>query len=459
LFGPDVLNAVNSQIGEHPESKIVRQPAIALLPWGNVLEDFIDKIGVSLESFCNEFTGSWMFGYADALRRAGVRTILICMSSRIGVPTRFEHAPTGATICILPAPKTYRALRRRMVNPYARTVNQAFGHVGHAARLLLWPLLVVMKESVLYSTTPLKLIADEVRREGCSAILCQEYEYPRFDICVLLGRMMHLPVFATFQGGNYQRCWIERYLRPRSMRACNGLIIAAEAEAERVQSRYGIPARKLARIFNPVNVDLWNSIDREKGRKALNLSFDVQVVVWHGRVSIQQKGLDLLLDAWERICQERPGRALGLLLIGTGKDADQLQKRIAVLSARNVVWVNEFVHDRNTMRSYLSAGDIYAFPSRHEGFPVSPLEAMACGLPVVAADAPGIPDILDGGEASGGVVVPRENVTELALALGRLLDNKEWCLELGKRARHRVERNFSREVVGQQLRHFLVREE
>jgi starch synthase len=316
-----------------------------------------------------------------------------------------------------------------------------------------------MKELVLYSTTPLKSVADELRREGCIAILCQEYEYPRFDICVLLGRMMHLPVFATFQGGNYQRCWIERYLRPRSMRACNGLIIAAKAEAERVQSRYGIPARKLARIFNPVNLDLWDSIDREKGRKALNLSSDAQLVVWHGRVSIQQKGLDLLLDAWERICQQRPGRALRLLLIGTGKDADQLQKRIAAVSMQNVVWVNEFVHDRNRMRSYLSAGDIYAFPSRHEGFPVSPLEAMACGLPVVAADAPGIPDILEGGEASGGIVVPRENVTELALALGRLLDNKEWCRELGKRARQRVERNFAREVVGQQLRHFLLKEE
>ena len=450
---------MNSQVGGPAESKISSQPAIALLPWGNVLEDFIDKIGVSLESFCNEFTGSWMFGYADALQRVGVRTVLICMSSRIAVPTRFEHAPTGAAICILPVPRTYRALQRRMFNPYARTVNKAFGDVRQAARLLLWPLLVIMKELVLYSTTPLKSVADELRREGCIAILCQEYEYPRFDICVLLGRMMHLPVFATFQGGNYQRCWIERYLRPRSMRACNGLIIAAKAEAERVQSRYGIPPRKLARIFNPVNLDLWDSIDREKGRKALNLSFDVQLVVWHGRVSIQQKGLDLLLDAWERICQQRPGRALRLLLIGTGKDADQLQKRIAAVSMQNVVWVNEFVHDRNRMRSYLSAGDIYAFPSRHEGFPVSPLEAMACGLPVVATDAPGIPDILDGGEASGGIVVPRENVTELAIALGRLLDNKEWCRELGKRARQRVESNFDSEVVGQQLRHFLLQEE
>src|SRR6266581_8455807 len=90
-------------------------PTIALLPWGNVLEDFLDTIGVSLESFCNEFTGSWMFGYVDALRRVGVRTVLICISAHVARPSRFTHTPTGATICVLPAPRSYRAIRRKML--------------------------------------------------------------------------------------------------------------------------------------------------------------------------------------------------------------------------------------------------------------------------------------------------------------------------------------------------------
>jgi starch synthase len=427
------------------------------LPWGNVLEDFTDKIGVSVEEFCTEFVGSWMFGYAEALRRVGVRTVLICMSNRIAVASRFEHAPTRATVWVLPVPKSYRALSRGMVNPYGRTVNQMFGAVA-GPRLLLWPLLAVMKQAVLYSATPLKSVAAHLRREGCTAILCQEYEYPRFDLCVLLGRMMRLPVFATFQGGNYQRCWIERYVRPRALRACSGVIIASKVEAERVQDCYAISGGKVARIFNPVDVTLWTNIGREEARHSLNISPDVRVVVWHGRVSIQQKGLDLLLDAWERICRQRPGRALRLLLIGTGKDATRLQNRIASMSSQTVLWVNDFVHDRMKLRSYLSAGDIYAFPSRHEGFPVSPLEAMACGLPVVAADAPGIPDIFDRGETSGGIVVPRESVTDLAQALGRLLDDTQLSRELGKRARHSVESRFSLTIVGEQLRRFLLKE-
>src|SRR5436309_95185 len=95
----------NITIAEDLQSATTDQPAIALLPWGNVIEDFLNNIGVSLEAFCNEFTGSWMFGYVDALRQVGVRTVLICMSDRIAVPSRFTHMPTGATICMLPVPK------------------------------------------------------------------------------------------------------------------------------------------------------------------------------------------------------------------------------------------------------------------------------------------------------------------------------------------------------------------
>lgn len=430
-------------------------PTIALLPWGNVIEDFLDTIGVSLESFCKEFTGSWMFGYVNALRRVGVRTVLVCISARVAVPARFTHAPTGATICVLPAPRIFRAIRRKMLRPYGRTVKQAFGEV-RGARLLLFPLLVMLREMVLYLTTPLGLLARELRREGCNAILCQEYEYPRFDACVLLGQLMHLPVFASFQGGDYQTSRLERFLRPLTVRACTGLIIPPQTEVQRVRVRYGISPAKLARIFNPIDLEVWSATDRSKARAGLGIPLDARVVVWHGRVSIRQKGLDILLDAWERVCCERTGRDLRLLLVGTGQDAEELRQRIAAMQLRGVLWMNEFVHDRAAIRHYISAADVYVFPSRHEGFPVALIEAMACGLPVVAADAQGVPDILEGGEASGGLVVPRNDTAALALALGRVLDNEVWSRELGKRARCRVETCFSFEAVGKQLRTFLL---
>jgi glycosyltransferase involved in cell wall biosynthesis len=177
--------------------------------------------------------------------------------------------------------------------------------------------------------------------------------------------------------------------------------------------------------------------------------------VWHGRIDIQQKGLDILLEAWEKICSERKGRDMRLLLMGTGRDSEILHQRIATLTTQNVMWIDKYVNNRTLMRHFLSTGDIYAFPSRHEGFAVAPIEAMACGLPIVAAAAPGIPDLLEEGEDSGGLMVPRDDVAAFAQALGRLLDNQALRLKLSKCSRYRIEKGFSLEIVGEQLRDFM----
>ena len=434
-----------------------QEPAftIALLNWSAVLEDFLEPLGVSLEDFCRAFTGSWLFGYAAALETAGVRSVIICTSKGVEEPTSFTHGPTGARIWILPRPRVYGAVHRRMVYAYGQTVREAFGEIRGRRRLLL-PFYAIVRELALYLATPLSSLAQVLRREGCRAILCQEYEYPRFDMCVLLGKAMRLPVFACFQGGNYQHSHLERALRPIAMRLCAGLIVGAASEARRVRERYGVPTRKLARIFNPIDSDVWRPVDRREARTALAIPPNAEVVVWHGRVALHKKGLDVLLDAWKRTCRVRPDRDLRLLLIGTGDDAEELRRRLASFRSNQVSWLDVFLHDRELVRRHLSAADVYAFASRYEGFPVAPLEAMACGLPLVATNVEGIRDILADGEASGGLVVPGDDAVALASEIGHLLDQPEWRRELGSRARRTIETRFSLEATGEKLRVFLA---
>jgi starch synthase len=431
------------------------KPTIALLHWGDLIEDFLDSIGISFDRFCEEMTGGWMFGYIDALQLAGFKTILFCVSARVTLPSRRTHMPTGSTICVLPASNSYRAIHRRMLNPYGWRVKDAFGD----ARGARYAMLAILKNAAPYLATPLRKLARELRNENCKAILCQEYEYARFDMCVILGLLMRLPVFATFQGGDYKYSHLEHLLRPFTMRLCSGLIIAPNVEIQRVRSRYGVSLRNIARIFNPLDLRVWYGGNRSLARQALGIPSEAQVAVWHGRIDLHRKGLDILIDAWEQVSRNRSGRDLRLLLVGTGSDVELLRQRLSVKQLQSVLWVDEYILDRTAIRNYLSAADIYVLASRHEGFPVAPLEAMACGLPVVATDVPGIADILEGGENSGGIVVPRENSEAMALAIGRILDNESLRRELGRLARLRVESQFSLEAVGKKLRRFIGKTE
>jgi glycosyltransferase involved in cell wall biosynthesis len=406
---------------------------IVLLPGSDRFEDFFDKIGVSLDTFRDEFTGGWLFNYVRALRLSGVRTLLLYMSARVDSPVRFTHADTGATVWILPSPRLHRKLR----NGQRRFFPESEALVGITS----------------YAATPLRGLARILRQERCDAIMCQEYEHPRFDVCVLFGRMLGIPVFATYQGSNQTRTPIERALRRASVRRCAGLIIPSQAEIARVQTQYGVPSDRIGPIPNPVDVVALEQSDRHVVRAQLGIGRDTRVVAWHGRVQISKKGLDTLLDAWDRICARRPGADIRLVLVGDGRDRDVIRRRID--STDRVLWIDRYVFERRELWSYLLAADVYAIPSRREGFAVALLEAMACGLPVVGSDVPGVADVLARGEEDGGIVVPCEDPAALADALLRLLDAPQSAQQLGHVARQRMERDFSLEVIGAKLRRFL----
>ena len=76
---------------------------VGLLPGGDRFEDFFDKIGVSLETFRDEFTGGWLFNYVEALRLAGVRTVLLYTSARVEAAVHFTHVDSGAPVWVLPS--------------------------------------------------------------------------------------------------------------------------------------------------------------------------------------------------------------------------------------------------------------------------------------------------------------------------------------------------------------------
>lgn len=426
---------------------------IAILPWGDFIEDFLDTIGLSLEDFAYKMTGGWLFGYIEALRLQGIGSTIFCFSKRARSTVRMVHKGTGAEIVILRASLAYRKIREHSKDPYGSNAEQMFGTARSFFRWgqkLLQPL-------VSYLATPMFSLAREIHRSECTAILCQEYETPRFDTAIAIGMLLRIPVFATFQGGSWHRSRIERHLRPRMLRRSAGLIIASSAEANRVRQQYGMANEKISHIFNPLDLAEWGPGSQSVTRQTLGIAEGVRVAVWHGRIDIRVKGLDLLLQAWQEVCGARPRGDLLLLIVGSGRDAQEFAQEISERGISQIRWIRDYVLSRTVMREYLNAADVYIFPSRREGFPLAPLEAMACGLPVVAASANGIVDIFGDAENFGGMIVPVEDSHSLARNLGGLLDDLEGARALGARGRSRVEQAFSMNKVGVQLRDLFLR--
>jgi glycosyltransferase involved in cell wall biosynthesis len=147
------------------------------------------------------------------------------------------------------------------------------------------------------------------------------------------------------------------------------------------------------------------------------------LVVCVGRLC-RQKGQDVLLRAWPEVARSVPGARL--VLVGDGPDGARLRR-----SAPPGVLFTGAVADP---RPWLRAADVVVLPSRWEGMALAPLEAMACGTPVVLSDVSGARESLPPGDGAHCLVPPQEPAA-LRGALTALLSDPVLRESLGRRAR------------------------
>ncbi|MEU6298360.1 glycosyltransferase family 4 protein [Streptomyces erythrochromogenes] len=229
----------------------------------------------------------------------------------------------------------------------------------------------------------------------------------------------------------------ERY----GARWADRVLCVSEAE-RRAGASEGITARWTV-IRNGVDLDHFRpgapdpDQDRAESRAALPLppSFpaDGPLAVCVGRICAQ-KGQDVLLEAWPEVLATVP--TARLVLVGDGPDAERL-RRTAAPSGTTV----HFAGAAADIRPWLRAADLVVLPSRWEGMALAPLEAMACGRPVLVSDVSGARESLPPGQGRR-CLVPPEDPTALAKALGRLLSEPRLLAELGEQARQHARTEF-----------------
>jgi N-acetyl-alpha-D-glucosaminyl L-malate synthase BshA len=147
------------------------------------------------------------------------------------------------------------------------------------------------------------------------------------------------------------------------------------------------------------------------------------------------KRVGVVLDVFDRIRREMPAR---LLLVGDGPELRPMCEKARALG------IIEFVHPLGVQEevvSLLSIGDVFLLPSTEESFGLSALEAMACGMPVVASRVGGIPEVIE--DTVSGFLHPPEDVDSMAKSAISLLTDPALHDRIASAARLRVRERFS----------------
>lgn len=197
----------------------------------------------------------------------------------------------------------------------------------------------------------------------------------------------------------------------------------------------------------------FEAIPAELPRSSLPKGFpEGNVILTVGRWAANEryKGTDTLITAMPRLLTKWP--ELQLVAVGDGDDRLWLEE----LAEQN--GVNLHVHflsglSYEQLAACYSACEIFALPSRGEGFGLVYLEAMARGKPVIGGAHGGAPEVIEDGVT--GYLVPHGDAPQLATSIETLLADPELAQKMGARGRQRVEREFRFSVFSKSLRKIL----
>jgi glycosyltransferase involved in cell wall biosynthesis len=230
-----------------------------------------------------------------------------------------------------------------------------------------------------------------------------------------------LDVFAPGGVRSALRPFLRRVLPRTLRRQCASACAAAYVTADSLQRRY--PAGPATFVTTYSSIDLSeNAFVREpRPVRVLNGS---RRLVFVGSLEQLYKGPDVLIDTADAIV--RSGVDLQLTLIGDGKHRPELEARVGEALAGRVRFLGHLPAG-DSIRRQLDDADVFVLPSRTEGLPRALIEAMARGLPCVASDVGGIPELLSPSER-----VPPGDVEALAAKLLELLRDPERLARLSR---------------------------
>ena len=210
---------------------------------------------------------------------------------------------------------------------------------------------------------------------------------------------------------------------------------------EYLREQVRVPESKIRLICNGVDVEHFQPAGNSHREQILPPGFageDSVIIGTVGRLELIKDQLTLL-RAFIELCTANPAdNRLRLLLVGEGSQRDTLAAAVAAAGISEKVWL---AGSREDVTALLTVMDVFVLPSLAEGISNTVLEAMACGLPVVATRVGGNAELVVEGET--GQLVPRADPGAMAQALQLYTEDTGLRVRQGDAARRRAVTHFS----------------
>lgn len=245
-------------------------------------------------------------------------------------------------------------------------------------------------------------------------------------LALLAGRGLHIPVATYVQGYDLYEAgiWARRTHVRWTLQYSHAL---AAVTSELRSKAFELSGRWGEVIPHGLRMRDSHALDRHAARSLLQLPQEARILLFVGRL-IPEKGLMHLIRAMPRVLERRLD--VRLVLVGDGTEKPMLAGLTRALNLeRNVSFVGERAHE--DVIQFMRASDVFVLPSLKEPFGIVLVEAMSCGLPIVASRTMGIPSIVDDGV--NGFLVPPGDERALADRMGQLLSDPVQVAVIGQR--------------------------
>ena len=245
----------------------------------------------------------------------------------------------------------------------------------------------------------------------------------RLPLYVVAAKVAGLPLVVTLHN-----------LVPNQSRRVSGVLLGQAkcviAVSNAVAKTAGVPCRV---IYNGIELSPFSSLpDKAEARALLGWPLHSSIVLSVARLS-PEKGLSTLIQAAQ-------GLALTVMIAGEGPE----RQRLEVLGGATLLG------SREDVPLLMAAADLYCQPSLEEGLGLAVIEALAAGLPVVASEVGGLPELIS--HPLIGTLVPAGQVIALRETLQQLLAQPQRCREMGIQAKIWAKEHFSLEQMRRETR-------